>query len=169
MIQSPRKPIGLMVTVLTIGGICAGMLLPLSGNPPISVSPAVLVDDDPGVMMRAKLTRSKEVLEGLLRNDFRSISRAAVEMKRISEAAEWPRARDEVYERFSAEFRRQCNELEALAKDLNREGVKFTYLNMTTTCINCHDYVRDSERVAGTTREGSIQFVPPHGLPPSVR
>ena len=145
---------------LAVATFCVGILAHLRAEPPeIASPPAVLVDEDPGFMMRSKLTRSKDVLEALLRNDFRSISRAAREMKRISEAAEWPRRRDAVYERFSAEFRRQCNQLESLALDLNHEGVKFTYLNMTTTCINCHDYVRDSRRVAELPADGDVRLM----------
>lgn len=137
-----------LITLAVVAFWVSSLAYSRAEPPKIAAPPTVLIDDEPGVMMRSKLTRSKEVLEALLRNDFTSISRAAREMKRISEAAEWPRHRDAVYERFSAEFRRQCNQLESLAQDLNHEGVKFTYLNMTTTCINCHDYVRDSRRIA---------------------
>ena len=101
------------------------------------------------VLMQAKLSSSKRVLEGLLRRDFDRIATAAREMKRISKATEWPRQRDEVYEHFSTEFQRQCNQLEAQANELNHSGVKFTYLQMTSTCINCHEYIRDSRRMAG--------------------
>ena len=78
--------------------------------------PAVrTIEQSEGMLMRSKMKRSQSVLEGLLRKDFKAIERGAHEMKLISEAAEWPRARDAVYEHFSAEFRRQCNQLEELA------------------------------------------------------
>ena len=82
-------------------------------------------------------------------------------MKRISEAAEWPRARDTVYEHYSAEFRRQCSKLEDLAQKENHEGASFTYLHMTTVCINCHDYVRDSLRMADVpSGRHNVQLIP---------
>ena len=75
------------------------------------------------VLMRAKLSSSQKVLEGILAEDFTLIAHGAREMKKISEAAEWPRSRDPVYEHFAAEFRRQCIKLESLANKTNREGV----------------------------------------------
>jgi hypothetical protein len=114
----------------------------------------------PAALMKAKLDRSQNVLEGLLRKDFKKVAQGAREMKRISEAAEWPRARDNVYEHFSAEFRRQCNRLESLANNGNHEGATFLYLQMTTTCIHCHDHVRDSLRVATLKSRDNVSLIP---------
>ena len=118
------------------------------------------IEQSEGVLMRSKLKRSQHVLEGLLRKDFPAIARGAKEMRLISEAAEWPRARDSVYEHFSAEFRRQCNQLEELAEQQNHQGVTFTYLQMTNLCIQCHDYVRDSLRVAEPRGRHGVQLIP---------
>ncbi|MDV6032251.1 MAG: hypothetical protein F9B45_19620 [Phycisphaera sp. RhM] len=118
------------------------------------------IERSEGVLMRSKLKRSQHVLEGLLRKDFPAIARGAKEMKLISEAAEWPRARDTVYEHFSAEFRRQCTQLEELAEQENHQGVTFTYLQMTNLCIQCHDYVRDSLRVAEPRGRHGVQLIP---------
>ena len=124
--------------------------------------PVQRIEQSEGMLMRSKLKRSQSVLEGLLRKDFQMVQRGAKDMKLISEAAEWPRARDNVYEHFSAEFRRQCIQLDELARDGNHQGATFTYLRMTNLCIECHDYVRDSLRVAEPNqRSGSgIQLIP---------
>jgi hypothetical protein len=111
--------------------------------------------------MRAKLASSQKVLEGLLAEDFTLIAQGAKEMARISEAAEWPRARDEVYDHYATELRRQCDKLKELAGKTNHEGASFTYLQITTTCINCHDYVRDSLRVSDQPHDG-VQLIPAH-------
>ena len=111
------------------------------------------------VLMCAKLTSSQKVLEGLLAEDFTLIAQGAREMKRISEAAEWPRVRDAVYEHHAAEFRRQCIKLESLAEKTNHEGASFTYLQMTTTCIACHNHVRDALRIAEKPN-GGVQLIP---------
>ena len=88
----------------------ASSVLTVRADPPQNSAPEVTpIAGEAGVLMQAKLSSSKKVLEGLLRRDFDSIARAAREMKRISKATEWPRPRDEVYEHFSAEFQRQCN------------------------------------------------------------
>lgn len=122
--------------------------------------PVQPIERSEGMLMRSKLKKSQSVLEGLLRKDFALVQRGAKEMKLISEAAEWPRARDSVYEHFSTEFRRQCNELEQLAAERNHKGATFTYLHMTNLCIECHDYVRDSLRVAEPNGRSGIQLIP---------
>ena len=117
------------------------------------------------VLMRAKLTSSQKVLEGLLAKNFALIEEGAKEMKKISEAAEWPRHRDEVYEHYAAEFRRQCSKLESLAQKQNQEGASFTYLHMTTTCLDCHNYVRDGLRI--TADPGGVSLAPVQEQQPS--
>lgn len=142
-----------MVLICVLGTL--GVSIYSSADPPIQT-----IERSEGMLMRSKLKRSQSVLEGLLRKDFAAISRGAKEMKLISEAAEWPRARDTVYEHFSAEFRRQCNQLEKLADSRNHQGATFTYLHMTNLCIECHDYVRDSLRVADPKGRSGIQLIP---------
>jgi hypothetical protein len=123
------------------------------------------------MLMRSKLKRSQNVLAALLKRDYKAIASGAHEMKLISEAAEWPRARDSVYEHFSSEFRRQCAELENLAKTQNHQGVTYAYLHMTNLCIQCHDYVRDSMRVAKRGGRSGIRLIPaewPEGTRPKL-
>jgi len=142
--------------ILGSTGLMAALACALWVHAAPPVSP---INRAPSALMQAKLDSSQRVLEGLLRKDFDAVARGAREMKHISEAAEWPRPRDTVYEHFSGQFRRQCNQLESLAQQGNHEGVTFMYLHMTTTCIQCHDYVRDSLRIAGPGR-GSVQRIP---------
>jgi hypothetical protein len=111
------------------------------------------------IMMRAKLTSSQKVLEGLLAENYKLIAQGAREMKRISEAAQWQRQRDTVYEHYATEFRRQCGKLESLAKKRNHEGASFSYLHLTRTCINCHDYMRDSLRISVRPDRG-VELIP---------
>jgi len=139
--------------VMIVGAV--GTLLLSAADPPTPTIP------EAKVLMRAKLSSSQKVLEGLLAEDFTLIAHGAREMKRISEAAEWPRARDAVYEHYAAEFRRQCIKLENLANKTNHEGASFTYLHMTTTCIGCHNYVRDALRIAEQPN-GGVQLIPAH-------
>ena len=141
-----------IIAALSVGG--TGVLW-VKANPPVTP-----INQAPSALMRSKLVSSQNVLEGLLRKDFDAVARGAREMKRISEAAEWPRARDAVYEHFGIEFRRQCNQLESLAKQGNHEGVTFLYLQMTTTCVQCHDYVRDSLRIAERNDRGEVRLIP---------
>ena len=141
-----------------------GVVLLISDQPlaeqPLPKPNAARISDAPTALMRSKMNASQQVLEGLLRKDFAAITRGAAKMRKISEAAEWPRARDRVYEHFGAEFRRQCNHLEKLSKQRNHEGATFVFLQMTTTCVHCHDYARDSLRVAKLRARDNVQLIP---------
>ncbi len=120
----------------------------------------MLIHDDSGLQMRAKLQRSKQILEGLVRQDFEAISRAVRELKRISVATEWSFDNDRRFEKYSSDFAKQCDELDLLARKRNRAGVEFTFLSMTATCIRCHDYVRDSQQSDQRQGEGATRLFP---------
>lgn len=112
--------------------------------------------------MRAKLAGSQSVLDGLVTEDFGLIHRGAKNMKLISEAVQWPRSEDKVYDHHGEEFRSQCDKLMDLADEKNLEGVHYTYLSMTTTCVDCHNYVRDKFRVVRdrTDPQGPMRLIP---------
>jgi hypothetical protein len=112
--------------------------------------------------MRAKLVGSQSVLDGLVTENFGLIRQGAENMKSLSEAVQWPRSEDEVYDHYGDEFRRQCAKLMELADQKNLEGAHFTYLSMTTTCINCHNYVRGNFRVAPNQEnpQGPVRLIP---------
>ena len=57
--------------------ILSPVVISRAQSPALEAPAAVLIDDDSGVQMRAKLDRSKQVLEGLVRQDFAAIARAA--------------------------------------------------------------------------------------------
>ncbi len=149
------------------GVISLAIAIPSWGDPPTnrqqlpSVPATVLISDDSGVQMRAKLSRSKDILAGLVRRDFDSISRAAKELKRISAATDWPYARDARFRKLNTEFQHQCDQLDALAVKLNYDGVQFTFQNMTVSCIACHDHVRDAKRDAEVGKEGETRLLRP--------
>lgn len=156
-----RQQQSILAIILALVAGTFGTLLLDAADPPTRVpaAPPSNPIEETEVLMRAKLASSQRVLEGILAEDFTLIARGAKEMKKISEAAEWPRSRDTVYEHHAAEFRRQCNKLERLAQNTNREGVAFTYLQMTTTCIDCHNYIRDTLRIAEQPNAG-VRLIP---------
>ena len=118
--------------------------------------------DNTKPFMRAKLSGSKDVMDGLVTENFRLIYQGAENMKAISEAVQWPRSEDKVYDHHGDEFRRQCDKLMQLAEEKNLEGAHFTFLGMTTTCINCHNYVRGKFRVVRdrTSPQGPMRLIP---------
>lgn len=122
----------------------------------------LVTQDKTKAFMRAKLVGSQMVLDGLVTEDFALIHRGAKSMKQLSEALQWPRAEDKVYDHFGDEFRRQCDKLMQLADEKNLEGAHFTHLSMTTTCINCHNYVRGKFRVERdeSNPQGPVRLIP---------
>ena len=119
-------------------------------------------EDKTRPFMRAKLVGSQSVLDGLVTENFSLIHRGAENMKQMSEALQWPRAEDKVYDHYGDEFRRQCDKLMQLSDEKNLEGAHFTYLSMTTTCINCHNYVRGKFRVEkdANNPQGPVRLIP---------
>ena len=93
--------------------------------------------------MRRKLENSQKVLEGVALNDFTLIGKHAEELLQISKAAEWKARKTPEYELFSDDFRRTADGLVKMAKEKNQDGAALKYLELTLTCVRCHQYVRD--------------------------
>lgn len=101
--------------------------------------------------MRQKLKDAQEVLEGLALEDFELIKKGADRMRHMSKATEWHVIAGPEYVQHSAEFRRCCEELFRQADKKNIDAAAMSYLHLTTTCIDCHKFVR-STRIARNLR-----------------
>jgi hypothetical protein len=156
LIDEESKMKCLVIFLITLSTLFAGITI---GQPSQSNS---LPQDKTKAFMQAKLVGSQAVLEGLVTENFSRIHRGAENMKQMSEALQWPRAEDKVYDHFGDEFRRQCDKLMQLADEKNLEGAHFTYLSMTTTCISCHNYVRGKFRVERDAEnpQGPVRLIP---------
>lgn len=118
-------------------------------------------DDDVRLYMRAKLTSSQKLMEGLVTENFTMIKAGADEMSRLSKGASWPQAKDAVYNHFNTSFQNQCEEIKKLSDAKNLQGVKFAYLQLTTTCVDCHSYVRKRFTVKPPLKKkGPVQLIP---------
>ena len=95
--------------------------------------------------MRLKLDYSKQVLAGLVTEDFASIADGARKLNRLSMAAEWevptiPNV--EQYLHFTTDFQRIADDLAKNAKAKNLDGATLAYTRLTINCVECHKYVR---------------------------
>jgi hypothetical protein len=95
--------------------------------------------------MRKKLDISKDILEGLTRENYDQVAQGALAMRKLSEAAEWEVAtipNADQYVADTSRFQRLCDELvlKARAKDL--DGATLASTQITVSCVNCHKYVR---------------------------
>lgn len=97
------------------------------------------------VFMRQKLELSKAVLEGLTTDKLDLIDKNAKLLKRASMAAEWEvkgMPNPAQYTAYTAEFQRLCQDLTKAAQEQNLDAATLAYVRMTTTCVDCHKFVR---------------------------
>ncbi len=145
--------------LLTTAYVIARPPLPLQTQEPIKPKIPERADDTQ-LFMRAKLASSQKLLEGLVTEDFGLIRRGAVQLKRISEASHWPTTVDEVYQHYSVAFRKQCDKLSEQANREDLQAAHYTYLHMSTTCIDCHNYVRGRFKVERKKQGAPVQLIP---------
>lgn len=99
--------------------------------------------------MREKLSHSKNILEGLAREDFIQIKRGARALKAMKESPEWPamsRPASSRYGFYSFEFQELVEQLEAKAVAKDIDGTTLAYVRLTMNCVNCHKELRAREK-----------------------
>ena len=102
-----------------------------------SEQPASLRD-----FMRAKLSHSQKVLEGLTSGDFDLIAKNSQAMSLLSQESNWNVLQTKEYLERSQDFRRTCDSMTEAARKKNLDGAALAYVDLTMKCINCHKYVR---------------------------
>jgi hypothetical protein len=103
--------------------------------------------------MRQKLKLAQAVLEGLTREEYRTIAASAKGLRELSEDARWRVSPDINYLRLSREFQALAGSLEANAKERDLDGATLAYVRMAMNCVDCHKLVRD-ERLISLGRRG---------------
>lgn len=94
--------------------------------------------------MRVKLSLTQGVLEGLVLEDFDRINRNSNALLLLTAAAEWKQKDTPLYSQHSAEFRAAVKELREASQKQNLEGAALAYLHLTSSCVECHRYVRST-------------------------
>jgi hypothetical protein len=94
-------------------------------------------------VMVMKLKHSQTLLEGLALADFKKISANAEELIQLTNKEEWQVIKTLKYELFSNEFRRTAETILQKAKEKNIDGATLGYMDMTMSCVRCHQYVRE--------------------------
>lgn len=131
--------------------LCASLVVGFISAPGHSQKP-----DELSSFMRAKLTHSQKVVEGLATEDYEMIAKSAQEMSLLSQAASWQVLQTPEYAQHSREFRRATDSLTEMGKQKNLDGAALAYLDVTLKCVNCHKYVR---RVRTASLQESSLFV----------
>src|SRR5262249_58123833 len=94
-------------------------------------------------LMQKKLKNAQLVLEGLALGDFAKITRSAETLIQITKTEEWQVLKNPRYEMHTNEFRRAAENLVQKARDKNLDGAAFAYVELTMSCVRCHQFVRD--------------------------
>lgn len=94
--------------------------------------------------MRKKLTASNQVLEGLVTDDMARVDEAAERLLRMSHAERWRASNDMMYMHHSRQFRRSVEKMQNKAKQKSIDGAALAWIDVTMSCIRCHEWVRDS-------------------------
>lgn len=151
--KAAKISLAIVTTVILLACI---PILTGSGQEPKKKSSAV------AELMQRKLKHSQAILEAIATNKFDKIVDNAEELISLTNQAEWQVINSSRYELHSDEFRRAAEMLLQKAKEKNIDGATLNYLDLTMTCVRCHQYVREvrdaslgppsGERFAATTR-----------------
>lgn len=107
---------------------------------------------EPDPLMVAKLKESQSLLAALALGDFDKIQKSAESLHKLSEEAQFKKARQTPeYELYANSFQRSAKLISDKAKAKNLDGATLAYMDLTLTCVRCHQY----------TRENRIGYVPP--------
>ena len=135
------------IPVMLVAGALATGVVTVGAQKKLGAAQATQAQaDQTGAFMRAKLTHSQHVLEGLAVEDYDLIAKGAQQLALASQASDWQVLQTEDYIRHSSEFRRACDNLGATAKAKNLDGAALAWMEVTLKCVQCHRYVRDQNR-----------------------
>ena len=122
--------------------VYAALVLPLLVIPSSSQEKKKKREPDP--LMTQKLKESQALLEGLALNDPAKVQASAEELLRISKAAQFRRALSTArYEFHANAFQRAAETAIEKAKAKNIDGATLAYLDLTLTCVRCHQHTRE--------------------------
>jgi hypothetical protein len=94
-------------------------------------------------LMQRKQTLAHEVLDALIRKDFKRINKNASTLATISKAAEFQVQRTPRYSKYSAEFQEAAEKMGRNARDKNEDGTTLGFTEVMLSCVHCHDYIRE--------------------------
>jgi hypothetical protein len=98
----------------------------------------------PTVMQR-KLSHSQKALEALATNDFGRLAAAADGIIACVEDESWKINETKKYLTYSNDFLHRAENLKKAAKDKNIDAAALAYVDMTLTCVKCHQYLREDK------------------------
>ena len=95
-------------------------------------------------LMRLKLDRAQSLFEAVVLARFSAIERYAGDLARISEQSVWTPQADATYLQHAGEFQEAARSLRQAAADRNMDEVSIAYMTLTSSCVQCHQFLRES-------------------------
>lgn len=95
--------------------------------------------------MKKKLEYSKNILDGLVTEDFDKILSNAKSLNRLGER-KWIENESSEYRTQNQVFWFTTGALVLAAEEKNIDGVTLSYTQMTHSCVNCHRVLRAEQR-----------------------
>lgn len=94
-------------------------------------------------VMQRKLSHAQKLLESLALNDFAKMESSAGELQLCAMEASWQIVKKPKYEIYSNDFVRQLDSIKTAAKKKNTDAAALAFVEMTLTCVKCHQFVRE--------------------------
>lgn len=93
--------------------------------------------------MQQKLNSSSMILRGLMTDDLEMVETNADNLLKMSHEAKWRASNDMMYLQHSTQFRHAVDDLRKKAADMSTDGASLAWVNVTMSCIQCHQWVRN--------------------------
>jgi hypothetical protein len=98
------------------------------------------------IWMKQKLAASQNILAGLTRADFDAIGTNAASMLAVGYLEKWIRADTPGYGVMMKDFEYANQSLVRAARAKNLDRATVAYLQLTLSCVNCHNLIRDAAK-----------------------
>lgn len=94
-------------------------------------------------LMYQKLNHAQLILQSLMIGDKKNLVSNLEQLKNLSVATTWYKSDNEDFQRYSGNFREAIDRMIEYEKKGNQEGVSMGYIQLTLSCMNCHEKMRD--------------------------
>lgn len=95
-------------------------------------------------VMERKLLHAQKLLEGLALKDFDKIDKSAEGLMECLKEATWRINDTDKYLLYSNEFLRNIEGMQKASKKKNIDAATLAYVEMTLTCVKCHEHLRET-------------------------
>lgn len=97
------------------------------------------------IFMRKKLDYARNITEGIVLEQFATISVNAAGMRRMSQTNFWIQTKNTNYLAKTTNFQNELDKLFYAASERDLDRATASYGNVLKTCVDCHHFVRKEQ------------------------